>query len=279
MNISIGFSPCPNDTFIFDALIHKKINTHGISYKPYIADVEKLNIKAASGVLDCTKISFHAFAHAFTHYSLLQSGGALGFGNGPVFISKKENIHNISASSRIALPGKNTTAHLLFCIAYPEFRNKIFMLFSDIEAAILNNKVDAGVIIHENRFTYKEKNLECIKDLGLFWEEKTKSPIPLGAIAIKKNIPLTIAMQVQQDIKNSILYAFKHNSASTAFVKNNAQEMSDEIIKKHIALFVNDFSLSFGEEGKKAITKLFSLSAKAGICPNIPDSEIFIKPR
>lgn len=274
--ISLAFSPCPNDTFIFDALVSQKIDTEGISYSVHLADVEKLNSKALNSHFDCTKISFHAFAYIFKQYSLLESGGALGYGNGPVFICKKETLSEISHLSKIALPGKHTTAHLLFSIAYPEYTNKEFMIFSDIEHAILHDVVDAGVIIHENRFTYQNKGLVCIRDLGNFWEQKTNTPIPLGAIAIKKSIPHEIAKKVEKAIKKSIEYAYLHNSQSAPFVVNNAQDMSQDIINKHISLFVNDYSLAYNTTGKQAISQLFSLAHKANVIPHVPKESIFV---
>ncbi len=274
--ITIGFSPCPNDTFIFDALIHNKIDTKNIRFIPHIADVEELNVLALQGKLQCTKLSFHAFAHCHSHYVILDSGSALGFNNGPLFICKKGNRDFLSTQSRIALPGENTTAHLLFSIAYPHYKNKIHMLFSDIEHAITTKKVDAGVIIHENRFTYAEHGFEKILDLGSFWQQKTQYPIPLGTIAIHKNVPYQIAQTVNECIRESILFALSHKNSSKQFVCKHAQNLTDDIIEKHINLFVNDFSVDLGETGKKAIQKLYSEAALSGSTPPIPLDSLFL---
>ena len=188
MNFTLGFSPCPNDCFIFDALVHKKIDTQGIDFTLVMEDVEALNNRAFQSELDITKLSYHAFIYLTNTYNLLNSGSELGFNCGPLLIQNSKNkITDINTAS-IAIPGKYTTANFLLSLAFPNAKNKKEMLFSDIENALLLNKIDAGLIIHENRFTYQEKGLEKIIDLGEFWESLIHAPIPLGGIVIKKNI-------------------------------------------------------------------------------------------
>ncbi|MDA3882806.1 MAG: 1,4-dihydroxy-6-naphthoate synthase [Bacteroidales bacterium] len=274
--ISLGFSPCPNDTFIFDALIHHKIDTKGIQFKTHIADVEELNNMARGEILDCTKISFHAFSKIYSQYSILDSGSALGFANGPLFICKKNSISSLNTNSIIALPGEHTTAHLLFSIAFPEYTNKTYMLFSDIEDAIETGKVDAGVIIHENRFTYAERGFEAVCDLGNYWEELTHTPIPLGAIAIHKRVPPATAQTVNTLIRESIEYAREHTESAMPFIQTHAQDLSPEIISKHIELFVNDFSIHLQDSGKQAIRTLFTKAAESGIISPIPSESVFL---
>ncbi|MFO7869300.1 MAG: 1,4-dihydroxy-6-naphthoate synthase [Bacteroidales bacterium] len=276
--ITIGFSSCPNDTFIFDALLHNKIDTQGLQFIPHIADVEELNHMAIEGTLACTKMSFFAFLHSFAQYHILDSGSALGYKNGPLFICSQHNTKNINTHSRIALPGKHTTAHLLFSIAYPEYTNKMFMQFSDIEHAIQSGEADAGVIIHENRFTYAQRGFEAICDLGNYWEQHTHSPIPLGCIATHKHIPLSIAQKINSLIQESILYARAHPAEAMPFIQKHAQNLSPEIIEKHIALFVNDFSIHLQNKGKQAIYTLITKAVDTGIIPPVSSDSLFLNP-
>ena len=251
--LTIGFSPCPNDCFIFDALIHGKVDTEGLTFKPVIEDVEALNKKALKIKLDVTKISFFTFSKVQEKYALLDSGGALGFGVGPLVISDFGFRISDLNNGKIAIPGKNTTANLLFSLAFPKATNKIEMLFSEIEDAILKRKVDAGVIIHESRFTYKQKGLKKITDLGKWYEKKTKQPIPLGGIVMKKSLPKELRNKVNRIIRRSVEFAFVHPDSSKAFIKKYAQEMDDAVIKKHIALYVNKFSISMKKKGNEAV--------------------------
>lgn len=250
--LTLGFSPCPNDCFIFDALLHKKIDTEELHFKPVIEDVEALNKKAFKQKLDISKLSFFTYATVRKNYTLLDSGSALGFGVGPLVVSVS-NRKPLTSESIIAIPGKNTTANLLFSLAYPDVTIKKEILFSDIEEAVLKGKVDAGVIIHESRFTYKEKGLKKIIDLGDWWEKSTKAPIPLGCIAIKNSFDASIQKKVNRVIRRSIEYAFANPKSSKKFIKEHAQEMNDKVIQKHIKLYVNEFSLSLGKQGKKAV--------------------------
>jgi 1,4-dihydroxy-6-naphthoate synthase len=259
MKLTLGFSPCPNDTFIFDVLINNKIDSEGLEFDVVLEDVETLNQWAFEGKLDITKLSYPAFFKNLDKYVLLNSGAALGKGVGPLLISKSkiENRKSEIEKMSIALPGKNTTANLLFSFAYPEAKNKTYMIFSAIENAVLNEETDLGVIIHENRFTYQQKGLHKVKDLGEYWEEKMNVPIPLGGIAIKRTIDRTISLQVDKLIRKSIEFAFNNYPTITDYVKHHSQEMSETVMRQHIDLYVNDFSIDLRTEGKKAITVLY----------------------
>lgn len=258
MKLTLGFSPCPNDTFIFDALVNKKIDTEGFEFETVLADVETLNQWALEGKLDITKLSFPAFFRSLQHYTLLNAGSAIGKGVGPLLItdSPQELTDEEINQASIALPGIHTTANLLFSFAYPEATDKKFMIFSAIENALLDKEVDLGVIIHENRFTYRQKGLYKVKDLGEYWEEKMKLPIPLGGIAINQSIKRSIALKVNELIRKSLDYAFKHYPVITDYVKQHSQEMSEDVMCQHIDLYVNNYSLDLGDDGKKAIESL-----------------------
>ena len=270
MKLKIGFSPCPNDTFIFEAMINGRIDTGGIEYDWFLADVEELNHKAIEGSADITKISYHAYAYAASHYLLLDSGGALGRGNGPLLISKRKISNEEVNNLRIAIPGKYTTANLLLGIAWPKATNKHEYLFSDIPQAVLSGEADAGLIIHETRFTYQSMGLHKIADLGEFWEKETGAPIPLGAIVINRNIPFDTAVKVNNAIRKSLEFARANPGPSSDFIKVHAQEMEPSVIKEHIKLYVNDFSLSLGEEGKDAVNKLYYVAGEKKIIPPMP---------
>lgn len=257
MKLSLGFSTCPNDTFIFDALIHKKIDTEGLDFDVMMADVEELNRNAFGTRIDITKLSYHAYAYIADNYKLLTSGSALGYKNGPLLISKRKISSNEIADIKVAIPGKYTTANLLFSIVYPFVKNKTELIFSDIEDAILRGDADAGVIIHENRFTYEKKGLRKIIDLGEDWEEKTKNPIPLGGIVIRRNIDIDTQRKVNRVLKRSVEFALSNPESGYDFIKKYAQELSDEVIKKHIDLYVNNFTVDLGETGKNAVKILF----------------------
>ena len=263
MKLTLGFSPCPNDTYIFDALVNKKIDTEGLDFDVVLEDVETLNRWALEGKLDITKLSFPAFFQSLEKYILLTSGSALGKGVGPMLISKEfiNNEQEIINSKTIAIPGENTTAHLLFSLAYPSATNKKFTVFSKIEDAVIHGEVDCGVIIHENRFTYQSKGLKKIIDLGEYWETQQKVPIPLGGIAIKRNLPYAIIKKVNTLIKNSLEFANRNYPNIPPYVKEHSQEMSEDVMRPHIQLYVNDFSLDLREEGKQAI-KILSATFK-----------------
>jgi len=275
MKLTLGFSPCPNDTFIFDAMIHNKVDTGNLEFEVVMADVEELNRRAMRGETDILKLSFHAYAYVADRYRILNSGSALGRKNGPLLISKRKIYPDEIGYLDIAIPGKYTTANLLFSIEYPDVKQKREYLFSDIEEAILDEEVDAGVIIHENRFTYQKRGLKKITDLGENWEEKTGLPIPLGGIAVHRSIEKSIQQKVNSILKSSIEFAMENPSSAYDFIKKNAQATDDEVLEKHIALYVNDFTVNLGTEGKEAIRNLYNIAAEKGIVKNIPE-DIFV---
>lgn len=273
--LTLGFSPCPNDTFIFDAMIHGKIDTEGLAFDYTIADVEALNRQAFDAKLNITKMSYYAYSFISKNYQLLKSGSALGYKCGPLLISKKNLKHSEIKNSLIAIPGKYTTANFLFSLAFPDALQKKVKLFSEIENAILSGKVDAGVIIHENRFTYKDKGLKKIIDLGEYWEEQTKMPIPLGGIAIQRNLPNSIKQKVNRIIRRSVEYAFANPHSCYDFIKSHAQELDDDVIYKHINLYVNNFSVNLGVKGKNAVNIMFEKGIEKGIIKNVCE-DIFV---
>jgi 1,4-dihydroxy-6-naphthoate synthase len=258
--ITLGFSPCPNDTFIFDALVNKKMDTGELDFEVVLDDVETLNQWAIEGRLDVTKLSYGVLPQVLDTYRVLNSGSALGRGVGPLLICKQNARGTLftGTAETVAIPGENTTAHLLFTMAYPNATNKVFMRYDAIEAALLNETVQAGVIIHENRFTYQDKGLQLITDLGHFWEEQTGQPIPLGGIVIKKEIPQAVQQQIDALIRRSIEYAFAHYPQLTNYVRTHAQEMSETVMRQHIDLYVNGYSIDLGEAGKTAVLKLLN---------------------
>jgi len=260
MKLTLGFSPCPNDTFIFDALVHHKIDTEGLEFEVIFADVEQLNKWAFQRKLDITKLSYNAFTHCVNDYALLDSGSAIGNNCGPLLIKKPNTI--LTKESKIAIPGKHTTANMLLNIAFPNHQNKVEMLFSEIENKVLEGRVDAGLIIHETRFTFQDKGLIKVKDLGKFWEEETGLPIPLGGIVINRNLPFEIQKKFERVLRKSVEYAFENRESSSEFVIVHAQEMETEVIDAHINLYVNKFSISLGEVGRRAVEKVFDKSAK-----------------
>jgi 1,4-dihydroxy-6-naphthoate synthase len=275
MKLTLGFSPCPNDTFIFDAMVHGRIDTEGLEFDYKLADVEDLNHKAIAGELDITKMSCFAFAFAADNYLILDSGSALGHRNGPLLISKRKIVPAEVISSRIGIPGKYTTANLLFSIAWPEATNKTEYLFSDIEGALLRDEVDAGLIIHETRFTYHKRGLQKISDLGEFWEHMTGLPIPLGMIVVNRRIPADIALKVNRIVRKSLEYAYHDSLASFEFVAANAREMDSNVMNNHIKLYVNKFTLNLGKDGKKAINELYRVAYEKKIIPGLP-ARIFL---
>lgn len=259
MKLTLGFSPCPNDTFIFDALVNKKIDTGGFEFEPFLEDVQTLNELAASGKLDITKLSFPALFAQSEQYALLNSGAALGKGVGPLLIAKKMVAVPDLAHCKIAVPGEDTTANFLLHYAFPQVKAILPMLFSAIQEAVLNGDADLGVIIHENRFTYGQKGLHKICDLGEVWEGREALPIPLGGIAIKKNLGAAVPATIDQLIKKSVEYAFEHYPQLPPYVIEHAQEMQEDVMRKHIDLYVNNYSIELGPQGKEAIKKLYTV--------------------
>jgi 1,4-dihydroxy-6-naphthoate synthase len=267
--IDLGFSPCPNDTFIFDALVNQKIDTKGYTFNLHLEDVQTLNEWALQGKLPLSKISYGVWPLIKNTYALLNAGGALGKGVGPMLIYKKD-VNNVLDNKfvqnegkpnietmTVAVPGLNTTAHLLFSLAFPQVKNKKFLVFNEIEDAVLSGKVDAGVIIHENRFTYEQRGLSKWMDLGTYFEETFNAPIPLGGIIARNNMPKEEVQLLDSLIKESVQYAFeKSYETLPEFVKCHAQEMSEQVMRQHIDLYVNDFSVDMGATGKTAIAQL-----------------------
>lgn len=271
MKLTLGFSPCPNDTFIFDALIHHKIDTEGLNFEVFYDDVETLNNKAFNNTLDITKLSYHAFAYAADDYELLDAGSALGFGVGPLLIANKNfdlsRLETEPDKLKVGIPGRYTTANFLLGIAYPQLTNKSEMVFSEIEQNLLDAEIDLGLIIHENRFTYQDKGLVKIMDLGSYWEKATNCAIPLGGIVIKRNLTDAVKQKVNRLIAKSVAFAFENPKSGIDFIRQHAQEMSEEVMYKHIELYVNKYSLDLGEEGKKAIKTLFKVASENKIIP------------
>jgi 1,4-dihydroxy-6-naphthoate synthase len=259
MKLTLGFSPCPNDTFIFDALVNQKIDTEGLEVEPVLLDVQTLNEWALQGRLDITKISYGVLPLIVKDYIVLNAGGALGKGVGPLFITRNDGELKPVEEMTIAIPGEQTTAHMLFSLAYPQARKKKFLLFSEIEDAILNGQVDAGVIIHENRFTYQDKGLLKLADLGEYWETTTSNPIPLGGIVIKRSLDAVLQRKADTLIRRSLEYSFAHYPAVTDYVKQYAQEMSEAVMRQHIDLYVNNYSLDLGADGRSAVKKFLEI--------------------
>jgi 1,4-dihydroxy-6-naphthoate synthase len=283
MELTLGFSPCPNDTFIFDALIHGKIDTEGLTFKVFYDDVETLNQKALRGELDITKLSFHAFAYVAQQYALLDAGSALGFGVGPLLICNKEKADYIveelkkeNPNLKVAIPGKYTTANFLLGVAFPQLKNKVEYVFSEIENALVNEEIDLGLIIHENRFTYEAKDLHKIQDLGAYWEEFSGCAIPLGGIVVNRNLPQETQEKVNRLVRKSVEFAFENPKSGIDFIKQHAQAMEEGVMYKHIELYVNQYSVNLGLEGRKAIDTLFDIAKRNGIIPAIEQS-IYVK--
>lgn len=281
MKLSLGFSPCPNDTYIFDALIHHKIDTGGLDFAVEYQDVETLNRKAFQKELAITKLSYHAFAYAIEDYELLDAGSALGFGVGPLLISKNreltEELMRFAGKTLpekfknlvVAIPGRYTTANFLLGLAFPELRNKQEWVFSDIEKGVLEGTADLGLIIHENRFTYQDKGLHKVLDLGDYWERTTSSPIPLGGIVIRRDLPLEIKRQINRLVRESVEYAFAHPKSGIDYIRSHAQEMDEAVMYKHIELYVNAYSVDLGKVGRAAIIKMFEQAQMLGLIPKI----------
>ena len=280
MNFTLGFSPCPNDTFIFDALVNKKIDTGDFHFDVRLEDVETLNELAKKERLDLTKISYGVLPLVAKNYVVMNSGSALGKGVGPLLISQKPVDFDQVEHYTIAIPGENTTAHLLFSLAFPNAKNKIFKRYDEIESSVLQSEKILGVIIHENRFTYMDRGLYKIVDLGNFWEEKTGLPIPLGGIVAKRSFDENVLMKVDALIKESMKYAFENYPLITGYVKQHSQEMEVEVMKKHIDLYVNKFSINLGKDGRNAIQKFMQVYMETNrIDPSmlLSEKDLFVK--
>ncbi len=279
MKLTLGFSPCPNDTFIFDALVNKKIDTEDLQFDVVMEDVETLNKLALKNTLDITKVSYGVLPLLIQNYLVLSSGSALGSGVGPLLIANSEiGIQEIK-KCEVAIPGEHTTAHMLFSMAFPEVKNKIFIRYDEIENFVLDSKEKntVGVIIHENRFTYQQKGLVKIIDLGEFWEEKTGFPIPLGGIVAKRNIDLILLKRIDNLIKKSIEYSFLNYPLITEYVRQHSQEMEEDVMRKHIDLYVNKYSIDLGYKGKNAISEMLNIYQSINSADiNINEHNIFI---
>lgn len=276
MKLTLGFSPCPNDTFIFDALVNGKIDTEGIKFEIFMEDVETLNKWSTQEKLDISKISYGVLAKVIPLYRVLDAGGALGNGVGPLLISKREMTEEEIINARVALPGLNTTAHMLFSLAFPQVKNKIFMNFAQIEDSVSEGFVDCGVIIHENRFTYEQKGLHKIIDLGAYWEEHTNGPIPLGGIIMKRTFDLSLMKKINSLIQKSIEYSWSQYPGLSSFIKENAQEMSEDIMRKHIDLYVNNYTMVLGNDGRSAVWQMLEIGSSFVPKPAAGTYEIFI---
>jgi 1,4-dihydroxy-6-naphthoate synthase len=289
MKLTLGFSPCPNDTFIFDALIHHKIDTGGLEFEVQYQDVETLNQKAFQGELDITKLSYHAFAYAVNDYELLDSGSALGSGVGPLLIAKdpalaarlkkvlekKEELNIAESGLKIGIPGKYTTANFLLGLAFPNLESKVELVFSDIEDSLLGETIDLGLIIHENRFTYQAKGLHKVVDLGDFWEQTTNNPIPLGGIVVKRSLDEGLKLKINRLVRESVQFAFENPKSGLDYIRSHAQEMEEDVMYKHIELYVNNYSKDLGGEGRRAIQHMFDKAQELKLIPAL-DKRLFL---
>jgi 1,4-dihydroxy-6-naphthoate synthase len=278
MKLSLCFSPCPNDTFIFDAMVHQKIDTEGLEFDVRLEDVETLNRLVLSGQPDISKISYGLLPLVIPDYRVLNAGSALGRGVGPLLIAAEELSDGDTElqGKTVVLPGMHTTAHMLFSLAYPQAKKKIFLPFHEIENAVLNGVADTGVIIHENRFTYASKGLIKLADLGEIWEQNTGQPIPLGGIVMRRDLDPQLMDKTDRVIRRSLEYAFKNYPELPEYVRENAQEMDEDIMRKHIDLYVNEYSLSLGKEGRAAVWKLLEIGATLHPEPIAGTYEVFL---
>ncbi len=285
MKLTLGFSPCPNDTFIFDALVNGKMDTEGLSFEVVLEDVQTLNQWAIEGKLDVSKVSYGALPLMLQHYVVLQSGGALGKGVGPLLISGQPAQPGNDVSSindyTIAIPGANTTAHLLFSLAFPNAKKKIFKVFNEIEDFLLHVPASAGhtagVIIHENRFTYQKRGLFKLMDLGDYWEKLTGYPIPLGGIVTRRSFSPEIQSKLNALIRQSVEYAFDNYPLLPPYVVQHAQEMEEEVMRRHIDLYVNQYSIDLGADGRKAVERFIEINEQGKKAQGMMN-DIFIQP-
>lgn len=273
--LTLGFSPCPNDTFIFDAMVHGKVDTEGLRFEPVLEDVEALNRRAFSGDIAITKLSYHAYAWLTDRYVLLDAGSALGSNCGPLLVARAPLSAAQIDAGPIAIPGKMTTANFLLGLAFPSAQNKVETLFSDIEDAVSRGDVAAGLIIHENRFTYQHKGLVKLTDLGEYWETTTGLPIPLGGIVVRRDLPTDVQQKVNRVLRRSVEYAFAHPDDVMPYVRAHAQAMDDAVMRAHIGLYVTDYTVDLGAAGRQAVAELFRQAGEKQIIPNY-NKNIFI---
>jgi len=274
MKLKLNFSTCPNDTFMFGAMVSNKINTKGYFFDLHLADIEELNRLAEDGYPDITKLSYGAFPYVADKYQLLDSGSALGKGVGPLVVSKRKIYSDEVPFAKVALPGERTTAHLLFNLAFPNANQKKFYLFSEIMDVVMSNEVDVGVIIHESRFTFEQKGLLKILDLGDYWEKKSGMPTPLGGIVVRRDLPEYVKVDLNGMLRESVEYAFEKPLEVMPYVKQYAQEMEEEVMLRHIDLYVNRYSLSLGQNGRNAVMEL--LKASGQLRNNFDVSNFFV---
>jgi 1,4-dihydroxy-6-naphthoate synthase len=265
--LTLGFSPCPNDTFIFHALVHGLVDCPGIAFAERLEDVETLNRLALDEVLDIAKVSFHLLGHIRDNYVLLRSGGAMGRGCGPLVVSARFTDMDQLKGRRIAVPGRHTTAGLLLRLFDPHLDNIVHIPFHEIMGAIARGEVDAGVIIHESRFTYQEAGLFSLLDLGEWWERETGHPIPLGGIVARRSLGKEVVLAIESALRASVAYALAHPAEANGYIRAHSQEMSDEVCAAHVNLYVNDFSLDLGDEGEAAVNALLSRAEAVGLVP------------
>lgn len=263
MRLSLSFSPCPNDTFIFDALVHERVDTEGLRFDVTLDDVETLNRNVLAGRPDISKISYGLLPLVLPQYRVLESGGALGRGVGPLLVARRPPRPDDAGLEglTIALPGRHTTAHLLFTLSYPGAQRKIFLPFHEIEGAVLAGVADAGVLIHENRFTYAARGLVRWADLGEHWEQATGQPIPLGGIVMRREWPGELMQQVDRVIRRSLEHALGRYPELPEYVRRHAQEMDESVMRQHIELYVNDYSLALGAGGRAAVWRLLEVGS------------------
>lgn len=266
-HLKLGYSPCPNDTFIFYGLTHGRVPVPGASVAERLEDVETLNQLALEGALELTKISYHALGHLRERYVLLRSGGALGRGCGPLVIAPRPLAMAELRGRRIAIPGQLTTANLLLQLYGEGFDQLVVLPFDQIMPAVLRGEVEAGVIIHESRFTYRQLGLHQVLDLGAWWEADSGMPIPLGGILARRDLGAALIRKVEQAVAASVAYAFAHREEPRQYIKRHAQELDDTVIDSHIGLYVNDFSLDLGPDGEAAVRHLLLRAEARGLIP------------
>lgn len=265
--LSLGYSPCPNDTFIFYGLIHGKVPCPGIKFIEQLEDVETLNQLALQSQLDLTKISYHAFGHLRKDYILLHSGGALGRGCGPLVVASQMTSMANLRGKKIAIPGQLTTANLLLQLHSEGYEDVLILPFDQIMAAVAQGKADAGVIIHESRFTYQQHGLKQVLDLGQWWEDETGHPIPLGGILAKRTLGTPLINKIDAALRQSVEYAYAHAQETQHYIKQHAQELDDDVVRNHIDLYVNNFSVDLGNEGIQAVKFLLLRAEERGLIP------------
>ena len=268
--LTIGYSPCPNDTYIFYALVHGRVPVPGLQFRERLEDVETLNRLAQGGILDITKVSYHAAGHLRERYALLRSGGALGRGCGPLIVARPGTTLDDIRLGTIAIPGQLTTAGLLLRLFDARMQNAVVMTFDRIMQAVAAGKVTAGLIIHESRFTYPLYRLEKLVDLGEWWERHAGLPVPLGGIMARRTLGEDRIRSIEEAIRASLQYARSHEDEVLAYCRRHSQEMDETVMRSHIGLYVNDFTMDLGDEGAAAVARLFREAEERGILPPVP---------